>query len=84
MFGGVYGDARMPNWPHWHRTPLPGIASTGLRRDKYEGTNTFNKLFCGKKKKTKSSKTFFKTGDYRLRMRSIFLGKVDNFSKKIC
>ncbi len=30
MFGGAYGDARMPNWPHWHRTPLPGIATTGL------------------------------------------------------
>ncbi len=34
MFGGAYGDARMPNWPHRHRTPLPGIATTGLRRDK--------------------------------------------------
>ncbi len=34
MFGGAYGDARMPNWPHWHRTPLPGIATTGLRQDK--------------------------------------------------
>ncbi len=34
MFGGAYGDARMPNWPHWHRTHLPGIATTGLRRDK--------------------------------------------------
>ncbi len=34
MFGGAYGDARMPNWPHWHRTPLPRIATTGLRRDK--------------------------------------------------
>ncbi len=34
MFGGAYGDARMPNWPHWHRTPFPGIATTGLRRDK--------------------------------------------------
>ncbi len=33
MFGGAYGDARMPNWPHWHRTPLPGIITTGLRRD---------------------------------------------------
>ncbi len=31
MFGGAYGDARMPNWPHWHRTLLPGIATTGLR-----------------------------------------------------
>ncbi len=30
MFGGVYGDARMPNRPHWNRTPLPGIATTGL------------------------------------------------------
>ncbi len=19
MFGGAYGDARMPNWPHWHK-----------------------------------------------------------------
>ncbi len=34
IFGGAYGDARMPNWPHWHRTPLPGISTTGLRRDK--------------------------------------------------
>ncbi len=33
MFGGAYGDARMPNWPHWHRNPLPGIATAGLRRD---------------------------------------------------
>ncbi len=25
MFGGAYGDARMPNWPHWHRAPpCPG------------------------------------------------------------
>ncbi len=36
MFGGAYGDARMSNWPHRHRTPLPGIATTGLRRDKGE------------------------------------------------
>ncbi len=36
MFGGVYGDARMPNWPHWHHTPLPGIATMSLRRDKGE------------------------------------------------
>ncbi len=34
MFGGAYGDARMPNRPHWHRTPLPGIATMGQRRDK--------------------------------------------------
>ncbi len=33
MFGVVYGDARMPNWPHWHRTPFSGIATTGLHRD---------------------------------------------------
>ncbi len=33
---GPYGDARMPNWPQWHRTPLPGIATKGLRRDKVE------------------------------------------------
>ncbi len=32
MFGGAYGNAHMPNWPHWHRTPLPGIFTTGLRR----------------------------------------------------
>ncbi len=32
MFGGAYGDARMPNWLHLHRTPLPGIATMGLRR----------------------------------------------------
>ncbi len=30
----AYGDARMPNWPHRHRTHLPGIASPGLRRNK--------------------------------------------------
>ncbi len=24
MFGGAYGDARMPNWTHRHRTSLPG------------------------------------------------------------
>ncbi len=34
MFGVAYGDARIPNWPHLHRTPLPGISTTGLRRDK--------------------------------------------------
>ncbi len=34
MFGGAYGDARVPNWPHWHRTPLPGITTMGLHRDK--------------------------------------------------
>ncbi len=34
MFGGAYGDACMLNWPHWHRTPLPGNAATGLCRDK--------------------------------------------------
>ncbi len=34
MFGGAYVDACMPNWPHWHRTPLPGIATTGLCPDK--------------------------------------------------
>ncbi len=34
MFGGAYGDARMPNWPHRHRTPLPEIATSGLRCDK--------------------------------------------------
>ncbi len=33
MFGGAYGDARMPNWPHWHRTTWPVIATTGLRHD---------------------------------------------------
>ncbi len=37
MFGRVYGDARMPNWLHRHRTPLPGIATMGLRRDKGRG-----------------------------------------------
>ncbi len=45
MFGSVYGDARMLNWPHWHRTPLPGIATTGLRRDKggiYNNNNNNN------------------------------------------
>ncbi len=36
MFGGAYGDACMPNWPHRHRTPLPGVASPGLRRNKGE------------------------------------------------
>ncbi len=39
IFGGAYGDACMPNWPHWHRTPLPGIATTGLRRDKITDEN---------------------------------------------
>ncbi len=34
MFGGAYGDTRMPNWPHRHRTPLPGIATSVLRHDK--------------------------------------------------
>ncbi len=33
-FGGAYGDACMINWPHRHRTPLPGIATMGLCRDK--------------------------------------------------
>ncbi len=36
MFGGAYGDAHMPNWPHRHRTLLPGIAVSGLRLDKRE------------------------------------------------
>ncbi len=45
MFGGgPYGDAHMPNWPHWHRTPLPGIATTGLRRDK--GGSTLGQATC--------------------------------------
>ncbi len=49
MFGGVYGDARMPNWLHRHRTPFPGIATMGLRRDNLEeiifvvNVNTFFK-----------------------------------------
>ncbi len=43
IFGGAYGDARMPNWPHWHRTPLPGIATTGLHRDK--GGQTGNTIY---------------------------------------
>ncbi len=29
MVGGAYGDARMPNWPHRYRTPLPRITSSG-------------------------------------------------------
>ncbi len=33
----AYGDARKPNWPRWHRIPLPGIATTGLRRDGLRG-----------------------------------------------
>ncbi len=37
MFGGAYDDARMLNWPHWHRTPLPGIAITDLHWDKAGG-----------------------------------------------
>ncbi len=46
MFGGAYGDARMPNWPHWHCTPLPGIATTGLCRDNGKwGTNIVLKFF---------------------------------------
>ncbi len=36
MFGGAYDDARMPNWPHGHRTPLPKIATTVLCRYKGE------------------------------------------------
>ncbi len=28
--GRAYGDARMPDWPHRHRTSLAGIASPGL------------------------------------------------------
>ncbi len=36
MFGRAYGDARTPNWLHRHLTPLPGIASMGLRRNKGE------------------------------------------------
>ncbi len=58
MFGGAYGGARMPNWPHWHRTPLPGIATTGLLRDK--GGNLkgmWNNLtgICGKSKAVKEN-----------------------------
>ncbi len=34
MFGGAYADARLPNWHHRHRTPLLGIASSGLRQNK--------------------------------------------------
>ncbi len=45
MFGGVYGDAHMPNWPQRHRTPLPGIATSGLRRDK-GGTLWGRQPFC--------------------------------------
>ncbi len=30
----INANVLMPNWPHWHCTPLPGIATTGLRRDK--------------------------------------------------
>ncbi len=45
MFGGAYGDARMPNWLHWHRTPLPGIATTGLCWDK-GGTLWGRQPFC--------------------------------------
>ncbi len=37
LFGGVYGDAGIPNWTRSHRTPLLGIASLGLRRNKWEG-----------------------------------------------
>ncbi len=45
MFGGVYGDACMPNWLHRHRTPLPEIASPGLRRNK-GGTLWGRQPFC--------------------------------------
>ncbi len=45
MFGGAYGDARMPNWPHRHYTSLPGIASPGLRRNK-GGTLWGRQTFC--------------------------------------
>ncbi len=34
MFGGAYGHANMPNWPHRHRTPSPRIATLGLCCDK--------------------------------------------------
>ncbi len=34
--GGMYCNARMLNWPHRHRTLLPGIASPGLRQSKGE------------------------------------------------
>ncbi len=34
LLGGAYGDARMPNWPHSHHIPLPGIASLDLHRNK--------------------------------------------------
>ncbi len=51
MFGRAYGDARMPNWPHWHQTPLPGIVTTGLRWDNeagiYQVTNDFFIRFYG-------------------------------------
>ncbi len=45
MFGGVYGDARMLNWPHWHHTPLPGIATMGPRRDKGVTKNEYNLFY---------------------------------------
>ncbi len=35
MFGAVYADTSMPNWPHRHRTHLPGIASPGLHHGIY-------------------------------------------------
>ncbi len=38
----VYGDARMPNWPHRHRTPCPGLpywACVAARRECFEVDN---------------------------------------------
>ncbi len=33
---GAYGDARTPNWPYKHRTTLPLIVFSGVRRNKGE------------------------------------------------
>ncbi len=39
---GVYGDVRMPNWPHRHRIPCPGITLLGLRQDTVAKTENWN------------------------------------------
>ncbi len=41
----MFGGARTPDWPHRHHTPLPGIASSGLRWNK-EGTLWSRQPFC--------------------------------------
>ncbi len=42
MFGGAYGDARMQNWPHWHRTPCPGSPQRACVETKGGNNNNNN------------------------------------------